>query len=339
MTPVADAHSDLLLELDHRRREAQPFAQQWLPVLVAGNVRLQTCAVFVEDSSLPELALRQALRQVAAFHRALRETPDQTVFVTEARHLDLAFEGRRVGLLLSLEGAEPLGNDAHLLEAFYALGLRMISLTWNRRNAFADGTAEPPSGGLSRAGRDLVERIGELPIVLDLAHATERTFFDALELTPGRPAIVSHALCRSVCDTPRNLTDEQLHAIAERDGVVGLMAVPLVVHPTEWTIERLVDHVDHLRDTIGLRHVALGGDFARQIVAAGAIATAGLAPPPGAPGTGAEAMDLEAVVDGLAGPEDYPNLVAALARRGYAETEIAKICFENLVRVLRRTLP
>jgi membrane dipeptidase len=339
VTPVADAHSDLLLELDHRRREDNPFARHWLPVLATGGVRLQTCAVFVEDASLPELALRQALRQTAAFHRALRENAGTTLLVTGRQQVDELAAGDRVGLMLSLEGAEPLGYDADVLDAFFGLGMRMISLTWNRRNAFADGTAEPASGGLSRAGRELVRRIADLPVVLDLAHANDRTFFDVLDVAPDRPVLVSHALCRAVCDTPRNLSDEQLRAIADRGGVVGLMAVPLVVHPTEWTIDRLVDHVDHLVEVVGIEHVCLGGDFARQIVAAGAIATAGLAPPPAAPGADAAATAFDAVVEGLAGPEDYPNLAAALDRRGYTPDQVAAICFENFVRVLRRELP
>ena len=225
--PVADAHSDLLLELDHRRSEENPFARHWLPVLAAGGVRLQTCAVFVEDASLPELALRQALRQVAAFRRAVRENGDTVLHVTARSHLQEILAGDKIGLMLSLEGAEPLGSDGDLLELFVDLGLRMISLTWNRRNAFADGTAEPAHGGLSRAGRRLVERIAATRIVLDLAHASERTFFDALELVGDAPVLVSHGLCRALCDTPRNLTDDQVRAIAERDGVVGLMAIPL----------------------------------------------------------------------------------------------------------------
>lgn len=145
-----------------------------------------------------------------------------------------------------------------------------------------------------------------------------------LERTGDRPVLVSHALCRAVCDQPRNLSDDQLRALAERDGVVGLMALPFVVHPSEWTIARLIDHVDHLAATIGIRHVGLGGDFARQLERSGAF--------------GAEALDAETEIEGLAGPEDYPSLLAALRERGYGDDDLRAIASGNLLRVLRRTL-
>ena len=164
-----------------------------------------------------------------------------------------------------------------------------------------------------------------LPIAFDLAHAGEGTIFDVLERTGDRPVLVSHALCRALHDIPRNLSDAQLRALAERDGVVGLMALPFVVHATEWTLDRLVDHVDHLVQTIGVRHVCLGGDFARQLELSGAFGIR----------DGVDATEIE----GLAGPEDYPRLFEALRGRGYGGDDLRALASENLVRVLRRTLP
>ncbi len=227
--------------------------------------------------------------------------------------------------MLSLEGMEPLGYDPGLIDVFYALGVRMASLTWNRRNPFADGAAEAPAGGLSAIGRSLVERMAALPIAFDLAHANEGTFWEVLERTGDRPVLVSHALCRTLQDIPRNLGDRQLQALAERDGVVGLMALPFVVHDSEWTIPRLIDHVDHLVQTIGVRHVCLGGDFARQLERSGAFGTA--------------AVGLATEIEGLAGPEDYPRLLEALGARGYGDDDLRAIGSGNLLRVLRRTLP
>jgi membrane dipeptidase len=321
---LADAHSDLLMELVHFRAEQEPFAKRWLGNLAAGGVQLQVCALFSDDADLPELALRKALLGVAEFERAVAETP-KAIAVRSAADLDAALEPGRLGLMLSLEGMEPLGYDPGLIDVFCSLGVRMASLTWNRRNPFADGTAESPRGGLSAIGRTLVDRMAGLPIAFDLAHANEGTFSEVLERTGDRPVLVSHALCRAVCDTPRNLSDEQLVAIAERDGVVGLMALPFVVHESEWTIERLIDHVDHIAETVGIRHVCLGGDFAGQLERSGAF--------------GAEAMARATEIERLAGPEDYPNLLDALRERGYGDTDLRAIASENLLRVLRRTLP
>ena len=253
--------------------------------------------------------------------------------------LDEAAAAGKIGLMLSIEGVEPLGYDDQLIDLFVDLGVRMVSLTWNRRNPFADGTAEPSRGGLSVLGRRLVERLESLPVVLDLAHANEGTFFDALGAAPDAPVIVSHAGCRTLCDTPRNLTDTQLRALAERDGVVGLMAQPLVVHPTEWTLARLLDHVDYVVELVGIRHIGLGGDFSRQIVQSGALRTAGLGAPVTAPGANPAVASLESVVEGDHRPEDYPNLVDGLRARGYGEDDLRAILSENVLRVLRRALP
>jgi membrane dipeptidase len=321
--PVADAHSDLLLELVYFRGEESPFAQRWLPSLTAGAVQLQVCALWSDDEDLPDAALRRALQGVVAFDRAVADNA-QVVAVRSASDLATALEPGRLGLLLSLEGVEPLGYDPSLIDVFCSLGVRMASLTWNRRNAFADGTGEGPAGGLSRIGRQLVDRMLGLPIALDLAHAGVRTFFEVLERSEDRPVLVSHALCHALHGVPRNLTDAQLRALAERDGVVGLMPLPLVVHPSEWTIARVIDHVDHLAQTIGLRHICLGADFIRQIELSGAMR---------------DPVPLAGEIEGLTGPEDYPRLLAALSDRGYSDADVRAIASENLVRVLRRALP
>jgi membrane dipeptidase len=321
---LADAHSDLLMELVFFRSEERPFASRWLPALQAGGVQLQVCALFSDDPDLPELALRKALLGVGELDRAVAENPG-VVAVRSAADLEAAFAPGQTGLMLSLEGMEPLGYEPRLIEVFCTLGVRMASLTWNRRNAFADGVAESPAGGLSRIGRALVDRMAELPMAFDLAHANQGTFFEVLERIGDRPVLTSHALCRALTDIPRNLSDDQLRALAERDGVVGLMALPFVTDPDEPTVGRLIDHVDHLAETIGIEHVCLGGDFVRQLELSGAF--------------GVAEMALETELEGLAGPAEYPRLFEALRARGYAEADLRAIASENLLRVLRRTLP
>ena len=214
------------MELVFFRDEEGPFATRWLPQLEAGGVQLQVCALFSEDDHLPESALRKALLGVAAFDRAVAENP-AVIAVRSAADLDAALAPGRLGLMLSLEGTEPLGYEPGLIDVFCSLGVRMASLTWNRRTPFADGVAEDPAGGLSRIGRALVDRMAELPIAFDLSHANEGTFFQVLARSSDRPVLVSHALCRALQDIPRNLSDDQLRALAERDGVVGLMALPV----------------------------------------------------------------------------------------------------------------
>jgi membrane dipeptidase len=327
---IVDAHNDLLMELVHRRGEERPFERHWLPKLEAGGVGLQVCALFADVERGPERALAEALALTTAFRRAVRECPDRVAAVRGRADLD-GLDGR-IGLLLSLEGCEPLGSSPELIEVFWELGVRIVSLTWNRRNAFADGAAEPAHGGLSQLGKELVARLGELGAILDLAHASERTFRDVLEAAPDAAVLVSHACCRAIVDTPRNVADDQLRALAARGGVLCLMALPLVVDPERPTIERLVDHVDHAVEVMGAEHVGLGGDFIRQVALTLGLddTTASLLPP---------GHKLSDAVEGLAGPEDYPALVDALRRRGYEGETLEGILSGNLLGLLRRALP
>ncbi len=331
-TPLlADAHNDLLIELVLRRSEPNPFAAHWLPPLQAGGVRLQVAPIYTELGPARETALRRGLAQAAAFHRALRENPGTTRQITRAGDVLPLDADDRIGLLLSVEGAEPWEADDELADDFWELGVRMAGLTWNYRNVFADGVVEPQSGGLSVRGRGLVDRLTTRGMILDLAHASEQTFRDVLERAGDAPVLVSHAACRAVFDSPRNVSDAQMEAIAARGGVLGMMILPFVVDPVAPTIARVLDHVDHAVAVMGIEHVALGGDFFTQIARAGA-------PVPPLPGKDAPPPDDEAI-EGLSGPEHYPRLVEALAERGYEGDRLAAILGANLVAFLRRSLP
>ena len=329
---IADAHVDLLLELAHREHrlgETGVFAQTWLPLLEAGDVGLQVCPVFVDLELQPEGSLREALRQVTALQRALRESPDRIVQVRTRADLDAVERGERIGLVLALEGVEPFGYEVGTADLFWELGLRMAGLTWNRRNPFADGAAE--EGGLSRLGRTLLARFAELGVVLDLAHASERLFQECLEAYEGR-VCVTHAGCRAVNDTPRNLSDEQLRELAARDGIFGLMLHPLAIDPVSPTISRVVDHLDHAASVLGPDRVCLGGDWIKRLheLMPAPAPPDGLMPPGLAEGT---------TIAGLSGPEEYPNLVAALRERGWEGERLEGLLSRNLLRFLRESLP
>jgi membrane dipeptidase len=332
---VVDGHNDLLLEVafrSHRRAEANPFAVHWLPKLQAGGVALQVCPVFVDLPLLPEGGLREGLGQIAAFHRAVHENAESVVAVRERGDLATVESRARTGLMLSLEGAEPLGYDPWMAEVMWELGVRMLSLTWNRRNPFADGAAETGTGGLSELGRRLVDVCVELGMILDLAHAAEQTYWDVLDRARDAPLVVSHAACRAVNDHPRNLTDDALGALAARGGVLGIMLHPLAIDATQPTLDRVVDHIDHAVELMGIEHVGLGSDFTQQLVRA----LNWVEPPDALLPAG---MHTDAAIVDLAGPEDFPNLVEALERRGYAGGRARAVLGENFLRVFRQALP
>jgi membrane dipeptidase len=317
-----------VLELVLRRAEEAPFETHWLPKLEEGGVELQVCPLYAAD--VPERAREKALEQVEALERAVAESAGRARWVRTRGDLD----GEGVGLVLSVEGVELLHGDPAAIDEWWERGVRMVGLTWNHANEFAGGISTP-GRGLSPLGRELLARLAELGGVLDLAHASEPTWDEALASFDGS-VVVSHAGCRAVRDHPRNLSDPQLGALAARGGVLGLMALALVVDPERPTIERLLDHLDHAVGVMGIEHVALGPDFIDQVAAAevaagrtweGMMADAERA--------GAGRFGLE----GLTGPEHYPALVDALRRRGYDGDRLEAILRGNLLRVLRGALP
>ena len=331
---IADAHLDLLLELGYRELrhgERGAFARTWLPLLEAGGVGLQVCPVFVELERQPEGTLREAIGQATCLIRAVRENPDEVLQVRSAADLEPVVNGERIGLMLSLEGVEQFGYETWPAETFWELGMRMAGLTWNRRNPFADGAAE--DGGLSRLGRALVDELVGLGVILDLAHASPATFDQIIVRAAGAPVICTHAACRSVNDHPRNLTDDQLRALAAADGLFGLMLHPLAIGHEQRTLARVVDHLEHAAGVIGIDRVCLGGDFTTRL--------SEVMPPMPEPADGLMPAGLEAGagIEGLKGPEDYPALLAALGDRGWSDADIASVSCANLLGFLRRSLP
>ena len=334
---IADAHVDLLLELASRGAlgEDNPFRGHWLTPLREGGVRLQVCPIYVRGELVPDGALRAALGLAGAFHEALRSNPDSAFQVTSAIGLDEAEAGGRIGLMLALEGTEALGSSPELIDVFWALGVRMVGLTWSRRNAFADGSGEPSAGGLSRLGEELVDRLLALGCAIDLAHASERTFADVIDRTRDDAAlIVSHTCCRAIRDTPRNTSDDQLRAVAACDGLVGIMALASAVDPARHDLERYLDHVEHAVAVAGAEHVCVGGDFMAQLVRSGSVSIS-----PRELATLPAGFEPGTPVTGLEGPQDYPAVAEGLRRRGHDETTIAALVHGNLLRFLRRGLP
>ena len=267
---------------------------------------------------------------MTALHHAVRENPERVVAVRTQADLDAVERGERIGLMLALEGVEPFGYEIATADLFWELGLRMAGLTWNRRNPFADGAAD--DGGLSGLGRRLLARFAELGIILDLSHASPRLFDECLETYSG-PVCVTHAGCRAVLETPRNLSDEQLRALADRDGVFGLMLHPIAIDPERRTIERAIDHLEHAveRDRAGSCLPRRRLDEAAQRAAARRAAPPDGLMPPG--------LAVGSTIEGLAGPEDYPALAEALRARGWEADRIDGVLSRNLLRFVRESLP
>jgi membrane dipeptidase len=171
----------------------------------------------------------------------------------------------RIALVLAFEGLEPVGHQLEVLDTFFRLGVRVASLTWNRRTMFADGIGERATGGgLTSLGVEAVAEMERLGMVVDVSHLADAGF-DHLLRVATRPFIASHSSCRGVYGHPRNLDDARLRALADRGGFVGINAFGGFLAERDATIADLVEHVSHAVAVVGADHVGLGMDFVADL--------------------------------------------------------------------------
>ena len=275
--------------------------------LRAGGVDLQVFAIFLEEplSLEPETALKAA----DLFWENVLSLPGFRL-VRTAGDLDEAARAGDIAALLSLEGADCLRGRWWALRLLHRLGLRLLGLTWNHANWAADGVMEPRGGGLTAAGRRLVRECEALGILLDVSHLSERGFWDLADMA-ARPFFASHANARSVCDHPRNLTDDQIRAVIAAGGVIGVTFVPdFLTDRGGATIDDVIRHVERICELGGADHLGFGSDF--------------------------DGIDRH--VAGLEHPGRYPALAEALLRR-YPEDLVWRFLGGNVRRFLRNFLP
>ena len=285
------------------------------------------------DLAVPTVATHEnpgeGLKRVGEWRRWLAE--EEGVFhVASPTDLDRLGEGR-LGVAFHFQNTTPVGDDLDLVEAYRDLGVRMIQLTYNDRNAVGGGCMDPHDGGLSAFGRELIGEMNQLGIVVDLSHTGDRTTLEAIEAS-SVPTVFSHSNVRRLFDHPRNITDQQIRAVAERGGLVGVNAVAsfLRADGKGANLSDLLDHIDYLVEMIGPDQVCLGLDFwsgpevdFEEWNRAGRWS----------------ADDLSEYVDWprhIAGPGHFPRLRQGLAARGHSTGDIAAIMGDNWARIFRQ---
>jgi membrane dipeptidase len=283
----------------------------------------------------PTLAYAQlfAHAEVAALHRILNGngTPygsntaqpndssnDPVSLVRTVQDVRSSIESNQFSSILHFEGAEMIDTNFYSLESFYQAGLRSLGIVWSRSNVFAHGVpfsfpASPDTGpGLTDAGKALVTACNELGVLLDVSHLNEAGFWD-LAATTTKPIVATHSNAHALCPSTRNLTDKQLAAIRDSDGIVGVNFNVPFLRPdggreSAMPLDVMADHVDYLVEKLGIDRVALGSDF-----------------------------DGALMPDDLSDASELPNLITLLRKRGYDDASLRKIGYQNWIRVLELT--
>ncbi|GGK68400.1 dipeptidase [Streptomyces flaveus] len=352
--PVADGHNDLPWALREQVRydlDARDLATDQsahlhtdLPRLRAGGVGAQFWSVYVR-SDLPE-PVPATLEQIDCVQQLIARHPADLKAALTAADMEAARGEGRLASLMGAEGGHSIASSLATLRALYALGVRYMTLTHNDNIPWADSaTDEPGVGGLSAFGREVVREMNREGMLVDLSHVAPTTMRDALDTTVA-PVIFSHSSSRAVCDHPRNIPDDVLERLPANGGVAMVTFVPKFVlqaavdwtaaadenmrehgfHPLDTTSEAMkvhrafedahprpvataatvADHLDHMREAAGIDHIGIGGDY---------------------DGTAFTPDDLHDV-------SGYPNLIAELLSRGWSKPDLAKLTWQNTVRVL-----
>ncbi len=306
---IVDSHNDTIMA--HKRlgislNTRSSKTQIDLPRLREARVDVSFFAVDVTRAVKNHLTY--ALDGFGFFEKELEASQTEASIVTTRKDLFEATGKGELAIILAIENSDAVEGSLNVLRMLFKLGVRSIGLTHNPRSLAADGVGESRTGGgLTTFGVQLVEEMNKLGIVVDLAHISEKGFWDALEVS-RKPVIVSHGNCKALCDHRRNITDEQIRGLASKRGVIGVTFVPEFVDEKKPSISRLLDHIDHIVDTAGVDHVGIGSDF---------------------DGGGTLLKDVT----------ELPKITEKLLERGYSEGEVKKILGENYLRVLSEVLP
>lgn len=354
--PVVDGHNDLPWALRAQVRydlDARDIATDQaahlhtdIPRLREGGVGAQFWSVFVRSDYAGDMAVSATLEQIDCVRQLLARYPADLRRALTAADMEEARAQGRIASLMGAEGGHSIANSLATLRALYALGVRYMTLTHNDNIAWADSaTDEPAVGGLTAFGREVVREMNREGMLVDLSHVAPSTMRDALDASTA-PVIFSHSSSRAVCDHPRNIPDDVLERLPGNGGVAMVTFVPKFVlqAAVDWTaaadenmrahgfhhldttaeamkvhrafeestprpiatVSTVADHLDHMREVVGVDHLGIGGDYD------------GTAFTP----------------DGLNDVSGYPNLLAELLDRGWSKPDLAKLTWQNAVRVL-----
>jgi membrane dipeptidase len=261
---IIDGHCDALWKMyGNPNTDFYDASQTHLDVsysrMVNGGVKIQCFAIYLSET-IRQPRFEHYLEYINIFYRQLA-IKDKFTVITSKSDLYQVMNGAKLGAILTLEGADAVNDSSLYTQILYQLGVRMVGVTWNYGNWAADGVLEPRQSGFSKKGKRFIKECNDLGILLDVSHLSVRSFWDLVDLS-GKPIVASHSNAHAVCGHPRNLNDDQIRALIEKKGRIGITYVPWFVSSDgNATIDALLRHIEHICMLGGEKNVVLGSDF------------------------------------------------------------------------------
>jgi len=325
---IVEGHRDLFEMV--RLRDANvryPLLTVTLPRLKRANISTTFYAIggdSVTHTRGTRQFLQSALENIDMLREEVQASHEKLKIILYKDDLPAAPHPAVLNILMSFEGGKPLEGRLENLRNFYRLGLRAMQITWNLRNELADGVKEEHTGGgLTSFGKAVVQEMDRLGMVIDLAHISRAGWFAVLEAASG-PVCCTHSNCRKLFHHFRTVDDDQIRALAHTGGVMGVNAIATMVDKQP-TLDRLVDHISHIADLVGVDHVGLGLDFVKD--------DGPLYPEDEIFGVGENRL-----VPEFENEDDLPNITECMVKRGFRDDEILKILGGNFLRLLGAVL-
>ncbi|MFX1280291.1 MAG: dipeptidase [Promethearchaeota archaeon] len=331
-----DAHSDFALNVyrEHLKGNKNVLKEQHLPFLRKGGVNIEVLTVGGDFELFPEFDAQDyntIIKVIESIKNEISENSNLFYLIKNSKDFEKLGDNR-IGYIMALEGSGSLGSEISLIKNYYNLGVRSFALTHNKKNLLADGCAVQSAKGLTKLGKDYVGELNKLNVNIDLSHISEPSFWDVLNIV-DKPLVATHSNARSLCNHPRNLTDDQINAIAEKNGVIGINFFSIFIDDNgkNATVDKLVDHIDYIVDLVGIDHVGLGPDFLNYYIK-DLKNLQGMDDPFG--GISEPGSSFEVIRD-ITG---FPNLIELIKKRGYSDIEVGKIQGENFLRIFKEVI-
>jgi membrane dipeptidase len=352
---VWDCHNDLSYRVLYEGLnigDRLPAGQVDIPRLREGGVDVQVVALFIQNFLYPDHAARQCFALLEAMHNAIDANAGQVELARTGSDVERIVAAGKIAMPLAIEGGHAIEDDLALLRKFHELGVSSMTLTHNLSHGWADSSAGKPRwNGLNDLGRAVVAEMNRLHMVIDLSHASNKTFFDVIELSRD-PVICSHSGCWALNPHRRNITDDMLRALAKNGGVIGVIFEPGFISPEYMKardelraisrpILAKVPVIEDLDLRIAVEHLEAGRDWPLEGLPTievlldhidHAVRIAGV----DHVGLGADLYPRTPTLAGVRGAQDYPHITEGLKRRGYSDSDIQKIMGGNFLRVWKR---
>lgn len=307
---IFDMHADIGTDCEQHKSLSNPLKERHLSKLEKGQVRGVFSACYYDGSQNWE----QMKTMVLNMEDQLRMNEDEVVWVKTKEDL---VETDKLLDVISIEGMCGIDADfENRIAWLYEHGVRVAIPAWNESNAICEGWTGDPLRGLTEDGKKVVKKMNELNMIIDVSHLNEKSFWDVISLSE-KPVIASHSNFRNINPHGRNLTEQQLIAIANKGGIIGINAAKRItcLDTNNSTVNKMAEHARAIADLVGVEHVACGFDFMDYL----------------------EGWE-NSMAEGMEDASKAQNFVEALKKVGFNETEIEMICFKNTYNFLKNNL-